>query len=758
MPVSGMHDWTLVLLSILIATASSYTALDLAGRVRASSGWPARSWLLAAAVAMGGGIWSMHFVGMLAFTLPGHIVEYALGLTSLSLAAPIAVTALAFHIANRHASTWSTLAISGLLMGGGIIIMHYTGMAAMRMPMDLSYDRLWVAVSVLIAIGAASVALWLAFKNTRLVERLVASVFMGFAIAGMHYAAMQGARFTPHVGNGSAHVHADVGQTQLALAISATTFLILFLALIAAMFDRRFAVLAEREAILLRESEERFRLLYRKTPLPLHSLTENGIIEQVSDAWLELLGYTREEVIGRPISVVMTDESVRYRRDTAWPKLVAKGRLDNVEYQLVTRDGKVLDVLLSGRVERDSEGGILRILGGVIDVTARRKAEEALHQARKLEAVGGLVAGVSHDFNNLLMAILGSLSLARKRLPNDAKLTRLIDNAEQAAQRGAMLTKRMLAFARSQRLHPEPVDIPDLVRNMAALLRSSAGPAVRLETRFPLDLPPALVDPNQLELALLNLVVNASDAMPDGGTITIAATHEREAEAGPNQKEGFVRIVVADTGQGMDDETLARAREPFFTTKSVGQGTGLGLSMVHGLAEQSGGRLALSSSKGVGTQAEIWLPSSAGRTVTNVIPDALEPRLLRTSPLSILVVDDDPLVLENAAALLEDLGHTAVQAESGEVALSQLLRRGSFDLLITDQGMPSMTGLQLIERIRRDQPLQPIILATGYAELPQSVPASIRVLNKPFDQLTLAKVIAETVQPENTRNVVRLHN
>jgi CheY-like chemotaxis protein len=246
--------------------------------------------------------------------------------------------------------------------------------------------------------------------------------------------------------------------------------------------------------------------------------------------------------------------------------------------------------------------------------------------------------------------------------------------------------------------------------------------------------------------------------MPDGGTITIAATHEREAEAGPNQKEGFVRIVVADTGQGMDDETLARAREPFFTTKSVGQGTGLGLSMVHGLAEQSGGRLALSSSKGVGTQAEIWLPSSAGRTVTNVIPDALEPRLLRTSPLSILVVDDDPLVLENAAALLEDLGHTAVQAESGEVALSQLLRRGSFDLLITDQGMPSMTGLQLIERIRRDQPLQPIILATGYAELPQSVPASIRVLNKPFDQLTLAKVIAETVQPENTRNVVRLHN
>jgi PAS domain S-box-containing protein len=758
MLLSGMHDWTLVLLSVLIATASSYTALDLAGRIRASTGWPARAWLLAAAVAMGGGIWSMHFVGMLAFTLPGTIVEYELGLTFLSLAAPIAVTSLGFHIAHRHASTWSTLPFSGLLMGGGIVIMHYTGMAAMRMPMDLSYDPLWVAVSVLIAIGAASVALWLAFKNTRLAERLVASVFMGFAIAGMHYAAMQGSHFTPHLESASVHSHADVGQTQLALAISATTFLILLMALIAAMFDRRFAVLAEREATLLRVSEERFRRLYRRTPLPLHSLNEHGVIEQVSDAWLELLGYTREEVIGKPITTVMTQESVQYRRETAWPKLLDKGRLDDVEYRLVTKEGKVLDVLLSGRVERDGKGGVLRILGGVIDVTARRKAEEDLQHARKLEAVGGLVAGVSHDFNNLLMAILGSLSLARKHLPDDAKLTRLIDNAEQAAQRGATLTKRMLAFARSQRLNPEPVDIPDLVRNMAALLRSSVGPAVRLETHFPSELPAALVDPNQFELALLNLVVNASDAMPKGGTITLSATQERGDEADSDQRSSFVRIAITDTGEGMDDETLGRAREPFFTTKPVGRGTGLGLSMVHGLAEQSGGHLVLSSSKDVGTRAEIWLPISDGRAASTAMPNTVEPRLLRTSPLSILVVDDDPLVLENTAAMLEDLGHAVVQAESGEEALMQLLGKGRYDLLITDQGMPSMTGLQLIERIRRDRPLQPIILATGYAELPNNIPAFVSVLNKPFDQSTLARFIREIPKFENDSDVVRLHS
>src|SRR4051794_27292218 len=234
MPVFGSHDWTLVVLSVLVATTASYTALDLAGRVRQSSKWAATAWLGAAAVGMGGGVWAMHFIGMLAFSVPGMAVEYDLSLTLISLAAPVAVTAISFFLLARLRPGPGVLAVAGIVMGLGIVAMHYIGMAAMRMPMGLSYDRIWGAASVLIALGASTAALWLAFKNTRLVEKLGASVAMGIAIAGMHYAAMQGARFTPHIGVMTAHV--DVDQTRLALAIAAITFLILFMAIIAAMF------------------------------------------------------------------------------------------------------------------------------------------------------------------------------------------------------------------------------------------------------------------------------------------------------------------------------------------------------------------------------------------------------------------------------------------------------------------------------------------------------------------------------------------
>jgi PAS domain S-box-containing protein len=705
---------------------------------------------------MGGGIWSMHFIGMLAFSVPGMAAEYDLSLTFFSLVVPILVTAIGFQIANRSKASWSALLLSGLAVGLGIVAMHYIGMAAMQMPVDLSYERIWVAISILIAIGAATVALWLAFKNTRWGEKLFASVVMGFAISGMHYAAMQGARFTPHSGSVLSHLHENVGQAKLAIAIAATTLLILFFALVAAMFDRRFAHLADREARLLRESEERFRSLYQRTPLPLHSLKADGTIEEVSDAWLDLLGYSRDEILGRPITEVMTEDSIRYRRETIWPRLLAEGRLDQVEYRLVTKQGATLDVLMSGRVERGGDGQVLRVLGGVVDITARRQAEEELQQARKLEAVGGLVAGVSHDFNNLLMAVLGSLELARKRLPEDPKLGRLVENAIQAAQRGAKLTTGMLAFARRQRLHPQPVDIADLVRGMADLLQSSVGPRVRINTHFPLGLSSALVDPGQLELALLNLVVNASDAMPEGGTITIAGSDKIRAPAGVGVTHAsYVRIAVSDTGKGMDIETLARAREPFFTTKGIGKGTGLGLSMVHGLSEQSGGYLELKSEVGVGTQAEIWLPVASAPARSDETLKSVDSKRSKLSPLSVLVVDDDPLVLQNTVAMLEDLGHSATAAVSGDEALAHIHRSGSFDLVITDQGMPGMTGLQLVERIRSEGSKLPIILATGYAEVPKAVRVSMPVLSKPFDQGTLEAHVSEAMA---ARRVVRLRS
>ena len=760
MVVPGTHDSTLVALSILIATAASYTALDLAGRIRASSGAAKFAWTATAAVAMGGGIWSMHFVAMLAFTMPMQL-GYDPALTTISLVIPIFVTGIGFRVVCREGAAVTALAASGLFMGLGIAGMHYTGMAAMRMAADLSYDSLLVAVSVLIAIGASTVALWLAFRNTGVVQKLVAAVAMGLAVSGMHYTAMEAATFTAASAVDHAQGHASLDQSRLAIAVSATTFLILFLALIAAMFDRRFAVLAEREAVALRESEKRFRNLYRRTPLPLHALNAEGVLEQVSDAWLELTGYARDEVVGRPLTDFMMDESSQRRLAEDWPKLLRDGELRDAEYRLVSKGGEVLDCLLSARVERDENGNFVRTLSGLIDVTAHKRAEAALHQAQKIEAMGQLTGGVAHDFNNLLAIVLGSLELLRKRLPDDPKIRGLVDNALEGAKRGATLTRRMLAFARRQDLRPGAVDVPQLVRGMADLLQRSLGPMIRIETRFPIRLAPAHVDANQLELALLNLAVNARDAMPGGGTLTISADEESvpAGHASGLLPGRYIRLVVSDAGEGMDADTLSRATEPFFTTKGVGKGTGLGLSMAHGLAAQSGGQLTIESCPGEGTSVAMRLPVAAAATAAGPETGRQKPPLAAPSEtnrsLSVLIVDDDALVLEGTAAMLEDLGHTAVQALSAEQALNVLRAGRPVHLVITDHAMPGMTGAELRTAIRAQWPGLPVILATGYAELPRTEDPAPQ-LSKPFDLSTLARVIEEVAERVIDAKVVPL--
>jgi PAS domain S-box-containing protein len=750
MTIVGTYDAKLVVLSVLIATVASYTALDLAGRINASTGWARHAWFAAAAVAMGGGIWSMHFVAMLAFSMPGMTVDYDIGLTLLSLALPILVTGVGFIAASREGAGRGTILLAGLFMGAGIVAMHYVGMSAMRMAADLTYDPLWVAISVLIAVGAATVAIWLAFRNTGTVQKLVASVAMGAAISGMHYSAMQAAIFTAHHATGGAAGRAGIDQASLALAVAGTTLLILFFSLIAAVFDRRFGVLAEREANALRRNEERFRALYRKTPLPLHSLDANGVIEQVSDAWLGLLGYRREDVIDRPLTNFMTEESARRRVRADWPKLLETGELKDVEYRFVTSAGAFRDVLLSSRTELSADDGTTWVLGGMVDVTARRQAELALRQAQKSEAIGQLTGGVAHDFNTLLAVVLGNRELLRKRLPDEPRLVQLVDNTMQAAQRGVSLTGRMLSFARRQDLKAQAVNIADLVRGMEELLRRSIGPLVRIETHFPMGLRRAFADANQLELALLNLAVNARDAMPGGGAITIAASEQavETAEIGGLKPGKYIRLSVTDTGIGMDEATLARAHEPFFTTKGLGKGTGLGLSMVQGLAEQSGGKLVLKSQKGEGTTAEIWLPAAQVEpSAADRVPRMANPPAAPTGsrPLTVLAVDDDALVVMSTAALLEDLGHEAVEAHSGRRALEVLRSGKPIDMVITDQAMPGMTGTQLADTIRASWPELPIVLATGYAELPGDTGKDLIRLNKPFDQTSLARAIADSM-------------
>ena len=388
--------------------------------------------------------------------------------------------------------------------------------------------------------------------------------------------------------------------------------------------------------------------------------------------------------------------------------------------------------------------------------TAEREAALAqVHEMQKVESLGQLTGGVAHDFNNLLMAVLGNLEILRKYIPDDAKLLRLIDGAIQGAERGATLTKRMLAFARRQELQPATVAVPKLVESMVEMLSRSLGPGIEIGTEFEDDVPAARVDPNQLELALLNLALNARDAMPRGGTLTISA-HRAVIGAGGvlGLKSGeYVCIAETDTGFGMEEATVKRATEPFFTTKGPGRGTGLGLSMVDGLVAQSGGAMRISSKIGAGTTIELWLPVAEPERVEEgrpARPACVEgPRACR-----VLVVDDDPIVAAGTAAMLEDLGHSAIEAASAEIALQVLSSVSGIDFVITDHAMPGMTGTDLAECIRRTWPGVPVVLASGYPEVPGDELGLPR-LSKPYRQEELARLLASMVgaEPAGSRSI-----
>jgi CheY-like chemotaxis protein len=376
-----------------------------------------------------------------------------------------------------------------------------------------------------------------------------------------------------------------------------------------------------------------------------------------------------------------------------------------------------------------------------------------------MDTIGQLTGGVAHDFNNLLMAIMGSLELVRKRLANDPRTARLLDNAIQGAQRGAALTQRLLAFARRQELKPEAVDVAGLVGGMEDLLQRALGPGVRIGKSLPQGLAPVRVDANQLELALLNLAVNARDAMPLGGSLGIVAAEETANGATGLTPGAYVRISVSDTGIGMDEATIAKATEPFFTTKGPGKGTGLGLSMVHGLAAQSGGRLRISSRLGKGTTVDLWLPQAERDQVSPAeahagVADGSGPEGL---PRNILLVDDDVLVSIGTAAMLEDLGHVVIEAHSGAEALEVFRSGARIDLVITDHAMPGMTGSELARRLREIEPALPVVLASGYAEFPAGEESdhSLPRLAKPYSQEDLAAAIASVTQAAPvSRNVI----
>ena len=481
-------------------------------------------------------------------------------------------------------------------------------------------------------------------------------------------------------------------------------------------------------------------LIQAITDYAIYMLDPDGIVSSWNAGAERLKGYRPGEIIGQHFSRFYSEEDLeRGIPARALEIALTEGRFE-AEGWRVRKDGSrfwanvVIDPI---RDERGKHVGFAKITR---DLTERRQAQETLErtreqlfQAQKMESIGQLSGGVAHDFNHLLAAILGSLRLAQRKMAAGQDVSRFLDNAVQAAQRGATLTQRMLAFARKQELQIEPVDLVDSIRDMTELLGRTIGPGITVKTSFPLGLAPVMVDRAQLELALVNLAVNARDAMPAGGEIVIGA-EQCSLEGDPRQ---FVCLAVADEGVGMDAETLARAAEPFFTTKGVGKGTGLGLSMVQGMVEQCGGHLKLESEPGNGTRARIWLPA-AETAVRSPAPVLAAPS---TRPLRILAVDDDPIVLLNTATVLADMGHEVLQAESGEAALA-LLAEHDVDLLLTDYAMPLMCGGDLVERARQGQPDLKVIVVSGYADVPEGAVLDVPRLAKPFSDAELAEAIA----------------
>lgn len=472
-----------------------------------------------------------------------------------------------------------------------------------------------------------------------------------------------------------------------------------------------------------------------------------GAMSAVSPAWTRILGWSEAELLSRGYA------SLIHPDDTA-PTLAAIENMartlapNRFENRIATSTGGWKHIEWTVAPEPDGVNFIG--VGRDLTLTKQREAElasaqEALRQSQKMEAIGSLTGGVAHDFNNLLTPIVGSLDLLKRRGVGTAREQRLIEGAIQSADRAKTLVQRLLAFARRQPLQPMPVDAGLLVRNMADLVASTTGPQIQVIVNAAPDLPAAMADPNQLEMALLNLAVNARDAMPEGGTLRIdaAARAVVERKAGEVSPGAYVVLSVTDSGIGMDEATLARAVEPFFSTKGVGRGTGLGLSMVHGLALQLGGALTIDSKPGVGTNIELWLPVSAMPVPASAQPDAdLAPFI---GAGTALLVDDEQLVRSSVADMLGDLGYDVVEANCAEHAL-QLVEEGlTPSLLVTDHLMPGMTGTQLARRLQARQPDLQLLIVSGYAEV-DSIEADLPRLTKPFRSDELATILA-TARP-----------
>jgi PAS domain S-box-containing protein len=642
---------------------------------------------------------------------------------------------------------------------------------------------------------------------------------------------------------------------------------------------------AQAAAAALRVSEESQRALFRNAPIAMHALDVEGSILDVNDAWIRLLGYAREDVVGRRIATLQPEQQRGF--DEVWAELLAGGSVRNVERRFLHRNGERVETVVSSMIERDASRGSVRAISVVEDVTARRRAEETarrerqfsellvesseegivaldrelrytvwnpymeavsgipretllgrhilevlphladtpieaswraalsgrrstlrdwryrypqsgregyfdqafaplhggdgeivgaiafirditerrrieeeLRQSQKMEAVGQLTGGIAHDFNNLLTSVIGNLEMLESELVSE-RGRKLLRAAARGAERGADLTKRLLAFSRRQQLAPSAIDLNRLLQGMRDMLARTLGGTVAVRIDLGSELWPAIGDATQIELAVLNLAVNARDAMPYGGTLTLATRNETvaaagDAELGPGD---YVVVAVSDTGTGMTEDVKARAFEPFYTTKEVGKGTGLGLSQVYGVARQLGGSVRLRSEPGEGTVVEVWLPRSREPVQVAEAAGAAAGAAGLAAASTVLVVDDDPDVRETTVAALRGHGFEVIEASSGAAGLRVVETGQPIDLLVVDFAMPGMDGIRFADEARVRRPDLRVLFVTGNAEASAFAPrAGDGVLLKPFRLADLAARVTELLAAPAAppANIVRL--
>lgn len=876
--IEGSYDPIFVLLSVLLAVLTSYAAFGLVSRVAVAEeqGFLYRLWLTGGGFAMGGGIWAMHFTGILAYKLPVP-VHYDSSLTLISLLIAMAVSGWALHTASHMQPVWSKSLLAGLFMCAGIVAMHYIGMSAVHLPARHIYDPWLVTLSIMISIAGFAVMLRMlaAFHTTmlgsRLWQKIGAACVMGLLISAIHYVGMAAISFEPK-GGGVIHNSAIAAHLLAGIIVGIALFVQLA-ALIAILVDQM--ALSRQVRVQLAESEEKFRSVLNGVADIIFMLGKHGRILEANDVAMEGLGYSKDELLRMgiadiapdlphnltatqrftqtklhnqasyetfyraadgspiPVEVVSTSAEIGGQRVTLAvarditqrqetedrlrklsqaveqageaivisdrhgaieyinpaftkvtgytfedvkgenPRFLKSGHQDDAFYEemwqtisngkvwnrsLIDRrkDGSLYPALMSIAPIRGSNGKISHYVGIQQDMSEQAALEDQLRQAQKMEAMGTLVGGIAHDFNNMLAGITGNIFVAKEGIADRPDALERLEAAEELGFRAADMVSQLMTFARKDKITMKSLDFTAFMKEAFNLSRVSIPENISLTASFPDDDLIVRGDKTQLQQGLMNLLNNAHDALRGRRNPAIKVTVEAyEANAVflhtyPDKGRFFAHLMVEDNGAGIEREDLGRIFEPFFTTKGVGDGTGLGLSMVYGMVHQHGGILDVESRKGEGTIFHIYLPLLYETTHKSSVIEPQKPVMGEGE--TILLVDDDAGALQAGKNVLESLGYMILTATNGEEAVQiYAVEHSNIDLVMLDVVMPKIGGVKAARLIHQINPKAKIIFATGYdRERALSLEGGIEdrrvIIGKPYHIEKLSQIIRDVLK------------